>query len=131
MGERNLISRSAAVRDALRLYRDARESARDFREAEDDFATLAFESQMEAFRWMVQVLMALPAAEADPTRRGGWIGVSDGDADLFPVYDHWECSVCGHAVDGDDYEALSLYCPACGARMSGDDAEGGGGAAAQ
>ena len=61
----DLISRADAVREALRLYRDARENARDFREAEDDFATLAFESQMEAFRWMVMVLMALPAAGKD------------------------------------------------------------------
>ena len=59
----DLISRVDAVREALRLYRDARENARDFREAEDDFATLAFESQMEAFRWMVMVLMALPGKD--------------------------------------------------------------------
>lgn len=65
----DLISRVDAVREALRLYRDARENARDCREAEDDFATLAFESQMEAFRWMVMVLMALPGKDNNvPTK---------------------------------------------------------------
>ena len=61
----NLISRADAVREALRLYRDARETVRKCREAEDDFGTLAFEGQKEAFRWMVMVLMALPAADTD------------------------------------------------------------------
>lgn len=66
----DLISRADAVREALRLYRDARENARDFREAEDDFATLAFESQMEAFRWMVMVLMALPGKDNNVPTKG-------------------------------------------------------------
>ena len=61
----NLISRADSVREALRLYRDARETVRKCREAEDDFGTLAFEGQKEAFRWMVMVLMALPAADTD------------------------------------------------------------------
>ena len=65
MAARDLISREAAVREALRIYRDARETVRKCREAEDDFGTLAFEGQMEAFRWMVMVLMVLPAAGKD------------------------------------------------------------------
>ena len=65
MAARDLISREAAVREALRIYRDARETVRKCQEAEDDFGTLAFEGQMEAFRWMVMVLMALPAAGKD------------------------------------------------------------------
>ena len=61
----DLISRAAAVREALRLYRDVRETVRKCQEAADDFGTLAFEGQKEAFRWMVMVLMALPAAGTD------------------------------------------------------------------
>ena len=65
----DLISRVDAVREALQLYRDARETVRKCREAEDDFGTLAFESQMEAFRWMVMVLMALPGKDNNaPTK---------------------------------------------------------------
>ena len=65
----NLISREVAVWEALRYYRSARETVRKCREAEDDFGTLAFEGQMEAFRWMVMVLMALPAAGEDDTAK--------------------------------------------------------------
>ena len=62
MAKTDLISREAAVREALRCYLGAREAVRRCREAEDDFGTLAFEGQKEAFRWMVMVLMTLPEA---------------------------------------------------------------------
>lgn len=52
MATSDLISREAAVREALRCYRGAREAVRRCREAGDDLDTLAFEGQREAFRWM-------------------------------------------------------------------------------
>lgn len=64
MATTDLISREAAVREALRCYRGAREAVRQCREAEDDFGTLAFEGQKEAFRWMVMTLMTLPESDA-------------------------------------------------------------------
>ena len=65
MATTDLISREAAVREALGLYRDAQQSVRKCREEEDDFGFLAFSGQKEAFRWMAMVLMALPAAGED------------------------------------------------------------------
>ena len=62
MATSDLISREAAVREALRCYRDARETVRRCREAGGDFGTLAFEGQKEAFRWMTMALMTLPEA---------------------------------------------------------------------
>lgn len=64
MATSDLISREAAVREALRCYRGAQEAVRHCREAEDDFGTLAFEGQKEAFRWMVMTLMTLPESDA-------------------------------------------------------------------
>lgn len=49
MATTDLISREAAVREALRCYRGAQEAVRQCREAEDDFGTLAFEGQKEAY----------------------------------------------------------------------------------
>lgn len=97
----NLISRADAVREALRLYRDARETVRKCREAEDDFGTLAFEGQKEAFRWMVMVLMALPAA----AREGGHLMDYDKLIDAVklcgstPKID--QCKQCAYWSDGD------------------------------
>ena len=62
MATTDLISREAAVREALRCYRGAQETVRRCREAEYDFGALAFEGQKEAFRWMVMTLMDLPEA---------------------------------------------------------------------
>lgn len=64
MATTDLISREAAVREALRCYRDAREAVRRCREAGDDLGTLAFEGQKEAFRWMTMALMTLPESDA-------------------------------------------------------------------
>ena len=59
--------------------------------------------------------------EAEPVRHGQWIGISDGDADGYPVYDEWECSECG--VVFEDEKPPYKYCPNCGAKMdiNGDD----------
>ena len=51
----------------------------------------------------------------ESTKHGRWIGISDGYADGYPVYDEWECSVCGTVFEDEkpDYK----YCPSCGAKM--------------
>lgn len=49
-------------------------------------------------------------------QKGEWIGISyDGYADRNPVYDEWECSVCGAEVTKE-----TNYCPDCGANMKGE-----------
>lgn len=62
-----------------------------------------------------QQVKDMPAVEAEPVRHGKWIGISDGYADGYPVYDEWECSVCGTVFEDEkpDYK----YCPNCGAKM--------------
>ena len=62
MAKTDLISREAAVREALRCYRGAQEAVRHCRESEDDLSVLAFSGQREAFRWTVMALMTLPEA---------------------------------------------------------------------
>ena len=55
MATTDLISREAAVREALRCYRGAQEAVRQCREAEDDFGTLVVESflmAMAEYAWM-------------------------------------------------------------------------------
>ena len=62
-------------------------------------------------------IMRFPAA--DPVEHGKWIGTQwDGYADGNPVYDEWECSVCGYVFAGN--EAIWRYCPNCGAKMDGE-----------
>lgn len=70
-------------------------------------------------------LKAIPAADVVEVRHGRWIGTEfDGYADGNPVYDVFECSVCGCEYDTDDGEMHHNYCPNCGAKMDGggDDA---------
>ena len=66
-------------------------------------------------------LNGLPTVEAEPVRHGRWIGISDGYADGYPVYDEWECSVCGTVFEDEkpDYK----YCPFCGAKMDAQEEE--------
>ena len=46
---------------------------------------------------------------------GEWIGTQyDGYADGFPVYDEYECSLCGA-----EYSNTHNFCPNCGAKMVG------------
>lgn len=63
-----------------------------------------------------KVVEGLPSAEP---KKGHWIGISDGYADGYPVYDEWECSCCG--VIEEDEEPTWNYCPNCGAKMVVDD----------
>lgn len=62
MATSDLISRAAAVREALRCYRGAQEAVRQCREAYNELGVIAFSGQKESFRWMVMTLMTLPEA---------------------------------------------------------------------
>lgn len=56
-----------------------------------------------------------PTIDAVPVKHGHWIGIEfDGYADGYPVYDVWECSVCGNEIYGED---TPDYCCDCGAKM--------------
>ena len=56
----------------------------------------------------------MPTIEAEPVRRGHWVGIDD-----FP-YETWECDKCGYI-----HEELGgwvpNYCPDCGAKMEGEE----------
>lgn len=48
---------------------------------------------------------------------GEWVGIEyDGYADGYPVYDVFECSVCGNEWRGD---TPPCFCPDCGSKMKG------------
>ncbi len=76
------------------------------------------------YKHLDNVIFEFPTIDAAPVRHGRWIGTEyDGYADGFPVYDAYECSVCGTEYDTDDGEITYNYCPHCGARMDGDGDE--------
>ena len=89
MATTDLISREAAVREALGLYRDAQQSVRKCREEEDDFGFLAFSGQKEAFRWMAMVLMALPAAGEDAHAKEPNEPLTQADLDVMDYDKVW------------------------------------------
>lgn len=63
--------------------------------------------------------------EVGQVAHGRWIGLeADGYADGFPVYDLWECSVCGEEVSGEDVPETHYFCYSCGAKMDLEDAYG-------
>ncbi len=66
---------------------------------------------------------ACPTVDAEPVKRGRWIGTADGYADGELVYDIWECSECGYDADGADEKPCWNYCPNCGAKMDGERKE--------
>lgn len=59
------------------------------------------------------------APTIDPVKHGLWIGTEfEGYADGFPVYNAYECSVCGVEYNSStDDEIAYNYCPNCGAKM--------------
>lgn len=62
-----------------------------------------------------EIFRGFPAADVAEVRRGEWIGIQyDGYADGEPVYDEYECSVCGA-----EYSITHSFCPNCGAKMKG------------
>lgn len=59
---------------------------------------------------------SVPSASPE-RKKGQWIGIEfDGYADGYPVYDKWECSVCGREVIEEEN-----FCPDCGADMRGEE----------
>lgn len=90
-----------------------------------DLAAHPEEAYPGAKEYMEALQMAL-AALRGPTReqvekvwRGEWIGSADGYADGELVYDIWECSECGYAIDEeDDPDMLPQFCPKCYAAMT-------------
>lgn len=67
------------------------------------------------------IVKAAPAADVVPVVHGRWVGLEyDGYADGYPVYDLWECSVCGEEVSGEDVPTTHPWCHGCGARMDGE-----------
>lgn len=72
----------------------------------------------------IRAIEELHAVDAVPVVHGRWIGVEyDGYADGYPVYDLYECSICGEEHKG-EYDTLTNYCPNCGAKMDGDNKDG-------
>lgn len=71
------------------------------------------------FNWVQKVcnrLAQLPSVTPQQ-KTGKWIGTEyDGYADGNPVYDVFECSLCGCEHKG-ELDTLTDYCPDCGARM--------------
>lgn len=64
-----------------------------------------------------QYIEIIPVADVAEVKHGKWIGtLYDGYADGSPVYEEFECSLCGceHNADG---EPTWSYCPDCGAKM--------------
>ena len=92
---RDLIDRQAAIY-AFQM----------FRKYESNRSNKDWVDRIEAF------LKAQPTIDAEPVRRGRWVGVS-------PMVDSLECSICGWNILGEEFE--TNYCPNCGAKMEVDD----------
>jgi len=57
-------------------------------------------------------------AKAKKVVEGYWIPIeADGYADGYPVWEIWECSICGNELNCDE-DGLPDYCCDCGAEMS-------------
>lgn len=69
-----------------------------------------------AFGCMIDVIRYFPVADVAPVVHGKWILKER----IYPY-----CSVCGRPSDYecDGTHAQSLYCPNCGARMDGKEAD--------
>ena len=80
---------------------------------------LDFDAEGMEYDWYEQHIDLL-AKNLEP-KRGEWVGVEyDGYADGNPVYDLWECSVCGEEHNG-EADTLPNFCPNCGAKMEVQD----------
>lgn len=82
-----------------------------------------FETEDARFVQVVDVkdIMAAPAADVAPVRRGRWVEYEN-ESDMGYHY----CSECKHQAfnydeGGCNVEILSDYCHNCGARMDGGD----------
>lgn len=58
-----------------------------------------------------------PLPNVAEVRYGKWIPTEyDSYADGAPVWDKWECSLCGHEHSGEE-DTLTAFCTNCGAYM--------------
>ena len=105
-----LISRAEAVKAALKVYHCAAANRDECLEAEEPFGFLAWLSAAESAKEVVQQLMELPGAEAEPVRHGRWEFIKR-HGSTRPYH----CS-CGYASPG-----RFPYCPCCGAWMDGGE----------
>lgn len=66
-----------------------------------------------------------PTVDAEPVRHGKWIksDYPQHDDDSLYVYYNYHCSKCEGMAD--DRRWLPRYCPNCGAKMDGDEVDGG------
>ena len=110
MGTSDLISREAAVREALAMYHALAARRDACQRAKDAGGTVMWASAAEIAQAMVRRLMELPAADLRP--RAQWLPrvppLAGGDA--APM-----CSACFRTSD-----AETAYCPWCGAKMGVD-----------
>lgn len=68
---------------------------------------------------IMEFLNDCDAVEAVPVVHGEWVGTRyDGFADGYPVYDEWECSVCGEEYESEGEPPTCNFCPNCGAKFA-------------
>ena len=91
------------------------------RELTCNFAGVPFHGNRKlTVSWIRRHIETAPTIDPESLRpRGTWEGTADGYANGELVYDTWTCSECGYTVDTDDPDALTKFCPNCGAKMEG------------
>ena len=62
------------------------------------------------YKMFEKAIDSVPTIEAEPVRRGRWIGIDD-----YP-YESWECDQCG-CIYEEMPSWVPNFCPNCGARM--------------
>ncbi len=83
----------------------------------DGFVSKKYPAGMFDCEDVISSIENAAAADVVPVVHGRWVGLEYGGyADGLPVYDLWECSVCGEEVRGEDVPDTHPYCHGCGAR---------------
>lgn len=74
----------------------------------------------EAYERAARIVSQIPAADVQSVRHGHWIKekIDDDKSLLYGAIKEIKCSVCNKGG-----LTISLYCPNCGARMDGGEAE--------
>ena len=71
---------------------------------------------------LAEAISRVPTADVVEVKHGYFIGTEfDGYADGYPVFYEWKCSECGCIFE--DEEPTYNYCPQCGAKMDGEEAD--------
>lgn len=95
-----------------------------WRENPTDFCVRCKKCLSATMRYYSTRDKAIAAWNRRAERTGRWVGTEySGYADGSPVYDTFECSNCREEHYG-EADALSSYCPHCGARMIGGEDDG-------